>query len=66
MEFCRDIIDDVEKLDVIQDGVIHFQLIRFCQVTFSGFFVVVVELNYCNNSKKKKENGGQDERKEKS
>jgi hypothetical protein len=30
---CRDIIDDVEKLDVIQDGFIHFQLIRFCQVT---------------------------------
>ncbi len=30
---CRDIIDDVEKLDTIQDGIIHFQLIRFCQVT---------------------------------
>jgi hypothetical protein len=30
---CRDIIDDVEKLDAIQDGFIHFQLIRFCQVT---------------------------------
>jgi hypothetical protein len=26
---CRDIIDDVEKLDAIQDGFIHFQLIRF-------------------------------------
>ncbi len=23
---CRDIIDDVEKLDVIQDGFIHYQL----------------------------------------
>jgi hypothetical protein len=23
---CRDIIDDVEKLDDIQDGFIHFQL----------------------------------------
>ncbi len=23
---CRDIIDDVEKLDAIQDGFIHFQL----------------------------------------
>ncbi len=30
---CRDIIDDVEKLDVIQDDFTHFQLLRFCQVT---------------------------------
>ncbi len=30
---CRDIIDDVEKLDDIQDVFIHFQLIRFCQAT---------------------------------
>ena len=30
---CRDIIDDVEKLEAIQDGFIHFQLIRFCQAT---------------------------------
>jgi hypothetical protein len=30
---CRDIIDAVEKLDAIQDGFIHFQLIRFCQAT---------------------------------
>ena len=30
---CRDIIDDVEKLDAIQDGLVHFQLLRFCQVT---------------------------------
>jgi hypothetical protein len=30
---CRYIIDDVEKLDAIQDGFIHFQLIRFCQAT---------------------------------
>ncbi len=30
---CRDIIDDVEKLDTIQDVFIHFQLIRFCQAT---------------------------------
>ena len=30
---CRDFIDDVEKLDAIQDGFIHFQLIRFCQAT---------------------------------
>jgi hypothetical protein len=26
---CRDIIDDVEKLDAIQDGFIHFHLLRF-------------------------------------
>ena len=30
---CRDIIDDVEKLDVIQDGFIQFHLLRFCQAT---------------------------------
>ncbi len=29
----RDIIEDVEKLDVIVDDFIHFQLLRFCQVT---------------------------------
>jgi hypothetical protein len=26
---CRNIIDDVEKLDSVQDGLIHFQLFRF-------------------------------------
>ena len=30
---CRDIIEDVEKLDSIQDVFIHFQLLRFCQPT---------------------------------
>ena len=30
---CRDIIEDVEKLDAIQDGFIHYQFLRFCQVT---------------------------------
>ncbi len=30
---CRDIIDDVEELDDIQDGFIHYQLLRFCHVT---------------------------------
>ena len=30
---CRNIIDDVEKLEVIQDVFIHYQLLRFCQVT---------------------------------
>ena len=29
---CRAIID-VEKLDSIQDGFIHYQLLRFCQAT---------------------------------
>jgi hypothetical protein len=29
---CRAIIDDVEKLDTIQDGFIHYQLLRFCRV----------------------------------
>jgi hypothetical protein len=24
---CRDIIDDVEKLDVIQDGLVHYELL---------------------------------------
>ena len=32
-KICRAIIDDVEKLDTIQDGFIHYQLLRFCQVT---------------------------------
>jgi hypothetical protein len=27
----RVIIDDVEKLDAIQDGFVHYQLVRFCQ-----------------------------------
>jgi hypothetical protein len=30
---CRDIIDDVEKLDAIQDGFVHYHLVRFCQAT---------------------------------
>ena len=30
---CRDIIEDVEKLDAIEDDFIHYQLIRFCQAT---------------------------------
>jgi hypothetical protein len=30
---CRDFIEDVEKLDAIQDGFIHYQLLRFCQTT---------------------------------
>jgi hypothetical protein len=30
---CRAIIDDVEKLDAIQDGFIDYHLLRFCQGT---------------------------------
>jgi hypothetical protein len=30
---CRDIIEDVEKLDTIQDDFINFQFLRFCQTT---------------------------------
>ena len=30
---CRDIIEDVEKLDDIDDSFIHYQLLRFCQAT---------------------------------
>jgi hypothetical protein len=30
---CRDIIDDEEKLDTIQDVFVHFHLLRFCQDT---------------------------------
>ncbi len=30
---CRDIIEDVEKLDDIEDSFIHFQLLRFFQAT---------------------------------
>ena len=30
---CRVIIDDVEKLDDIQDGFIHYQFLRFFQDT---------------------------------
>ena len=32
-KICRTIIDDVEKLDGIQDGFIHYQILRFCQTT---------------------------------
>ena len=30
---CRATVDDVDKLDAIQDGLIHYQLLRFCQAT---------------------------------
>ena len=30
---CKTIVDDVEKLDSVQDDFIHYQLLRFCQDT---------------------------------
>ena len=30
---CQAIMEDVDKLDNIQDGFIHYQLLRFCQAT---------------------------------
>ena len=42
---CRDIIDDVEKLDAIQDGFIHFQALRFCQDTRIQFLNSHIMLN---------------------
>jgi hypothetical protein len=45
---CRDIIEDVEKLDVIEDGFIHFQLLRFCQATRMQFLNSYIFLdNHC-------------------
>ena len=32
--------------------------------TLNGFYSVVVDLNYCNNSKRKRKNGGQEQRTE--
>ena len=42
---CRDIIDDVEKLDAIQDGFIHYQLLRFCQTTSLQYINSHIMLN---------------------
>ncbi len=41
----RNIIDDVEKLDTIQGGFIHYQLVRFCQVTRLQFINSHIMLN---------------------
>jgi hypothetical protein len=30
---CKDILEDVDKLDALTDGFIHYQLLRFCQAT---------------------------------
>ncbi len=49
---CRNTIDDVEKLDSIQDGFIHFQdgfihfqLLRFCQANRLQFIYSHIMLN---------------------
>ena len=45
---CRAIIDDVEKLDTIQDGFIHYQLLRFCQDTRLQYIISHILLgNLC-------------------
>ena len=38
---CRAIIDDVEKLDSIQDGFIHYQVLRFCQTTRLQYITLI-------------------------
>ena len=41
---CRAIIDDIEKLDAIQDGFVHYQLLRFCQATrlqYTNFHILL-------------------------
>ena len=40
---CRVIIDDVGKLDTIQDDFIHYELLRFCQTTQ----LQIVTLTFC-------------------
>jgi hypothetical protein len=42
---CRNIKNDVEKLDAIQDGFIHYQLVRFCQATRLQFINSHIMLN---------------------
>ena len=49
---CRAIIDDVEKLDAIEDVFIHYQLLLFCNVwelvVISGESVKIISMtDYC-------------------
>jgi hypothetical protein len=45
---CRDIIEDIEKLDAIQDAFIHYQILRFCQTTRLQYLNSHIILdNYC-------------------
>jgi hypothetical protein len=41
---CQAIMEDVNKLDNIQDGFIHYQLIRFCQATWLQYINGHVQL----------------------
>jgi hypothetical protein len=41
---CQAIMEDVDKLDNIQDGFIHYQLIRFCQATWLQYINGHVQL----------------------
>ncbi len=36
-------MDDVDKLDNIQDGFIHYQLLRFCQATRLQYLIGQIE-----------------------
>jgi hypothetical protein len=49
---CRDIIDDVKKLDSIQDGFIHYQLLRFFQTTRFNILIRILcfLITVCYNS----------------
>ena len=41
-------MEDVDKLDNIQDGFIHYQLIRFCQATRLQYLDCHVQLTHQN------------------
>jgi hypothetical protein len=41
---CQAIMEDVDKLDNIQDGFIHYQLIRFCKATLLQYMNGHVQL----------------------
>ncbi len=45
---CQAIMEDVDKLDNIQDGFIHYQLIRFCQATLLQYLDCHVQLTHQN------------------
>ncbi len=50
---CRAIIDDVEKLDVIQDGLIHYQHSGFARTPVSNTLTVIfcsVIVAFCNSN----------------
>ena len=45
---CQAIMEDVDKLDNIQDGFIHYQLICFCQATRLQYLDCHVQLAHQN------------------